>query len=69
MGVKEQNFIQLQNQTRLKISMSLLENKIAERTLKQHIRYYDWETMSSAGIHLTEEPFSRSLLLFYARER
>lgn len=68
-GVKEQNFVRLQNQIRLEISMSLLANKTAERVLKQHVQYYDWERMCLAGIHLTKEPFSRSLLLLHTRER
>jgi hypothetical protein len=69
MGIKQQNFTQLQNRTRLKISMSLLDSKTAEHTLKQHARYFDWERMRLAGIQLTKEPFARSLLLLHSRER
>ncbi|CAF3918308.1 unnamed protein product, partial [Rotaria sp. Silwood1] len=69
MGVKEQHFIRLQNQVRLNISMSLLENKAAERTLKHHAQFYDWERMRSVGIQLIKEPFAHSLILLHVRER
>lgn len=69
MGVKQHTFLHLQNQARLKISMSLLANKTAERVLGQQVRCYDWEQMRSTGIHLTQEPFARSLLLMLAKDR
>ena len=69
MGVTENIFLQLQNKARLRISMSLLANKSAERTLEQHVRCYDWERMHRAGIQLAREPFSRSLLVLLAQER
>lgn len=49
--------------------MSLLANKTAERVLGQQVRCYDWEQMRSTGIHLTQEPFARSLLLMLAKDR
>ena len=69
MGVKQHTFLQLQNQARLKISMSLLGNKTAGRVLEQHVRCYDWQKMRSGGIQLTQEPFVRSLLLVLAKDR
>jgi hypothetical protein len=69
MGVAEDIFLKLQNKARMKISMSLLANKSAQRTLEQHVRYYDWERMCKSGIQLTREPFIRSLLLLLAHER
>ena len=69
MGVKEHSFIQLQNRARLKISMSLLATKTAQRVLEQQVRCYDWERMRSAGIPLAKEPFARSLLLVLAKDR
>ncbi|CAF3551139.1 unnamed protein product [Adineta steineri] len=69
MGVPEYIFLQLQNKTRLSISMSLLANGSAQRTLEQNIRLYDWRRMRTSGIQLTKEPFARSLLLLLAKER
>ena len=68
-GVKEHVFLKLQNKARLRISMSLLANKSAQRTLEQNVRIYDWERMYKAGVQLTKEPFARSLLLLLARDR
>ncbi|CAF1301596.1 unnamed protein product [Adineta steineri] len=69
MGVSEDIFLKLQNKTRINISMSLLANGSAQRTLEQNIRLYDWGRMRTSGIPLTEEPFVRSLLLLLAQER
>ncbi|UJR36496.1 hypothetical protein I4U23_029217 [Adineta vaga] len=69
MRVPKHIFLKLQNKARLKISMSLLANKSAMRTLEQNVRSYDWERMHKAGIQLTKEPFVRSLLLLLAQER
>jgi hypothetical protein len=69
MGVGEHIFLKLQDKARIKISMSLLANKSAQRTLEQHVRYYDWERMRKSGIQLTSEPFARALLLLLAHER
>ena len=69
MGVKKRTFIQLQNQVRLNSSTSLLRNKTAERILKQHAQYYNWQRIRSAGIQLAKDPFCRSLLLSHIRER
>ncbi|CAF1475388.1 unnamed protein product [Adineta steineri] len=69
MGVPQHIFLKLQNKARLNISMSLLANKSAQRTLEQNVRSYDWERMRTSGIQLTKEPFVRSLLLLLASER
>ncbi|CAF1199655.1 unnamed protein product [Adineta ricciae] len=69
MGVPKEIFLKLQNKTRLNISMSLLANKSAQRTLEQNVRSYDWERMRKSGLNLTKEPFARSLLLMLAQER
>lgn len=69
MEVPKEIFLKLQNKTRLKISMSLLANKSAQRTLEQNVRSFDWERMHKSGVHLTKEPFVRSLLLMLAQER
>jgi hypothetical protein len=69
MGVPCHQFLRLQNQSRLKISMSLLDDEIAEQTLKQKIRTFDWQRMRRAGIQLTNEPFARDLLLLIAQEK
>ena len=69
MGIPEHIFLKLQNKVRIKISMSLLANKTAQRTLEQHVRCYDWERMRKSGIQLTNEPFARRLLLLLANER
>lgn len=69
MRVSEQIFLKLQNKTRRKISMSLLANRLAQHTLEQNIRCYNWERMRTAGIQLTSEPFVRSLLVLLAQER
>ncbi|CAF1222986.1 unnamed protein product [Adineta ricciae] len=69
MGVPKEIFLKLQNKMRLNISMSLLANKSAQRTLEQNVRSYDWERMRKSGLNLTKEPFARSLLLMLAREK
>lgn len=69
MGVRKRTFIQLQNQVRLDISTSLLSNKTAERTLKQHAQHYNWQGIRSVGIQLAKDPFCRSLLLSHTRDR
>jgi hypothetical protein len=68
-GVEEHVFLKLQNKARLRISMSLLANKSAQRTLEQNVRTYDWERMYKSGVQLAKEPFARSLLLLLARDR
>jgi hypothetical protein len=63
MGVGKHLFLKLQNKVRMRISMSLLANKSAQRTLEPHVRSYDWERMRTSGVQLTREPSARSLLL------
>jgi RNA-dependent RNA polymerase len=69
MGVKKDIFLQLQNKAQLRISMSLLANRSAQRTLEQHIRCYNWDRMRTSGFRLTDEPFCRQLLLLLAQDR
>ena len=69
MGIPHHQFLRLQNESRLKISMSLLDDDVAEHTLKQNVQTFDWQQMRRAGIHLTDEPFVRDLLLLIAQEK
>ena len=69
MGVPKEIFLKLQNKMRLNISMSLLTNKSAQRTLEQNVRSYDWERIRKSGLNLTKEPFARSLLLMLAQDK
>jgi hypothetical protein len=64
MGVKKESFIQLQNQARLDISMSLLQH-----TSKQYDQYDGWESLHSVGTQYIKDQFLRSLLLLHTRER
>lgn len=69
MGVPAHRFLRLQNQARLELSKSLLDDATAEETLANKIKCFNWKRMREAGISLTHEPFVRNLLLLIVGER
>lgn len=69
MGVPLHPFLRLQNQARLKVSLSLLADETAEEVLEHKIQLFEWKRMRCAGISLTREPFARNLLLLLAQEK
>jgi hypothetical protein len=69
MGIPVYIFLKLQNEVRMKIYMSLLDNKLAQHILKKDVKFYNWERMHQSGIKLTRESFAHGLLSMLALEQ